>query len=251
MFATEIVALVPTDPHVGRVLGVKVSGLRRTETVDYVLDLVESGESHQVCTAHAVGLYMASHDPELAEIYNGSSLVTCDSEGVRWALQRTGHPVEKVPGIDLVERLCEVSAEKGTRLFFFGSKPGIALDAAEKMREKYPGVVIIGGLDGYQPADTLSKRLQEIKAQGVDILLIGMGVPLQERVAQEAQRWGIAAVSIGVGGTFDVLSGHVKRAPRWMQQAHLEWLWRMLVDLRKAKRVAVLPLFALKVLLSK
>ena len=125
------------------------------------------------------------------------------------------------------------------------------MDAAEKMMDKYPHAVIVGALDGYQGVDNLSKRLTDIKALGIDILLVGMGVPRQEQVAQEAQRCSVATVCMGVGGSFDVLSGRLARAPRWMQRAHLEWLWRVAIDLRKVRRVATLPLFVLKVLRSK
>jgi N-acetylglucosaminyldiphosphoundecaprenol N-acetyl-beta-D-mannosaminyltransferase len=247
MFA-QTVAPELHDPHVGRILGVKVSGLTMDQTVQRIADLARSGGCHQVCTANTVGVVLAQSDEGLADIYDSASLVTCDSEGVRWAMRRQGQVLERVAGIEVVEKLCEVSARTGLRLFFYGARPGVGLDAAEKMMDKYPGAVIVGAKDGYQGTEPLSAQLAALRSLNVDVLLVGMGIPKQERVAFAASEARVAGVSMGVGGSFDVLSGRLPRAPLWMRQARTEWLWRLLIDWRKVRRLGLLPAFVWKVL---
>lgn len=251
MIAPHPVAPCLADPHVGQVLGVKVSGLDSNDTVNFIRGLIESGECHQVCTVHSQGLVMADRDPHLKRIFNESSLVVCDGEGVRWALGRRGIRVDKVPGVGLVEWMCRLSSERGLRLFFYGGAPGIAEEAAERLVERYPRATIVGALDGFHGAEHLDDRLNNIKSMGIDVLLIGMGVPMQEYAARVAKEMGAAAVSIGVGGSFDVLSGRKKRAPTWVQRARLEWLWRSLIDLKKARKLPMLAVFVAKVLREK
>lgn len=248
MIAPEQVASCLTDPHVGTVLGVKVSGLDASGTVNAIRAMVDSGECHQVCTIHSMGLVIADRDPQLKRIFNESSLVVCDGEGARWALQRQGIAVDKVPGVDLVEWICRLSSERGLRLFFYGAEPGVAELAAERLVEKYPRAQIVGALDGFHGAEHLDERLKSIKAMGIDVLLIGMGVPLQEYAARAAKDMGAATVSIGVGGSFDVLSGKRRRAPVWVQWARLEWLWRSVIDWKKLPKLPLLAVFVLKAL---
>lgn len=207
---------------------------------------------HLVVTADAAGIVIAQDDPEYREICAAADLVTPDSYGVVWALRRAGHTdVERVSGVDLARRLVESSAERGYRLFFLGAAPGVAERAAERMRLEVPGCNIVGTHHGFFPADSDELVAAEIATTRPDVLLVGMGIPRQEKFLARALALTGARVGIGVGGTFDVFSGRAKRAPRWVRRLRLEWLWRTLLNPRKLSKVKALPRFVSLVLRSR
>ena len=225
-------------------LGLPIHGVDMTAALDRIHALVKSGGVHHVVTADASMLVTAQTDPELATILREAALVTPDSVGVLWGAKRRGTPLsERVSGVEIVEKLCEASAEHGTRLYFFGAAPGIAPLAAERMTAKYPGCLIVGTHDGFFKPDAVDSIVAEIKAAKPDILCVAFGIPRQEKwIRAHAKEIGVP-VSIGVGGTFDVLSGTVKRAPLLFQKLHLEWLWRVIKNPKKLNKVMLLPKF--------
>jgi N-acetylglucosaminyldiphosphoundecaprenol N-acetyl-beta-D-mannosaminyltransferase len=150
---------------------------------------------------------------------------------------------ERVSGVELVERLCALSPQKGYRLFFFGAAPGVAAQAAERMQAKYPGAEFVGTRNGFFTPDDLPDIIAEIRAARPDILCVALGIPKQEKfIAAHRDELG-ASVLIGVGGTFDVLSGTVRRAPKLFQALRIEWLWRVLSNPKKINKVMLLPRF--------
>lgn len=187
---------------------------------------------------------MAERDSELRRIVDSAELVTPDSAGILWACRRMGRPLpERVSGVEIVERLCAASAEKGYRLYFLGAAPGVAENAAARMQTRYPGCRIIGTRDGYFREGEDAAVVREIAAARPDVLCVAMGIPKQEKwIARHRTALGVP-VLIGVGGTFDVFSGKVKRAPHWMQQLNLEWLYRFARNPRKIRKVMTLPRF--------
>ncbi|MBS1719638.1 MAG: WecB/TagA/CpsF family glycosyltransferase [Armatimonadetes bacterium] len=204
-----------------------------------------------VVTADAAGIVQSQSDPELRKIYEEADLVTPDSIGVLWAAKRKGHPLPaRVSGVDLAERLCALSADKGYRIYFLGSSPGVAELAAEKMRLKYPGCNIVGARHGFFPADDDLVVAEEVAAAKPDILLVAMGIPRQEKFIRKTQGVIKAKVSMGVGGTLDVFSGTVKRAPKIIQKMKMEWLWRTLSNPKKIAKAKNLPIFAWRVIRS-
>jgi N-acetylglucosaminyldiphosphoundecaprenol N-acetyl-beta-D-mannosaminyltransferase len=163
---------------------------------------------------------------------------------VLWAARRKKQALrERVSGVEIAERVCQESAEQDYRLYFLGAAPGVAAAAADKMREKYPGACIVGCRDGFFGSDQDQSIVSEIVATGANILFVAMGIPKQEKWIQRHRDQLGCAVLIGVGGTFDVLSGQVRRAPRIMQVLRLEWLWRVLSNPRKINKVMLLPRF--------
>jgi N-acetylglucosaminyldiphosphoundecaprenol N-acetyl-beta-D-mannosaminyltransferase len=157
-----------------------------------------------------------------------------------------------VSGVDLSERLVALSAHKGWRVYFLGAAPGVAAQAAEKMREKYPGAQIVGTRDGYFKPDDEASVIAEVVAAKPDILLVALGIPRQEKFIRRHKAALGVPVLIGVGGTLDVFSGTVKRAPVWMQKASLEWFYRLTSDPRQFKKrlekQRLLPRFVLMTL---
>ena len=157
------------------------------------------------------------------------------------------HMPERVAGFDLVQELMKIAPARGIKFFLFGAAPGIADKAKLKAETLYPGIKIVGTRNGYfKPADE-PEIISQIKNSRADILLAALGVPKQEKWLFKYKDEIQIPVSIGVGGTFDVMAGVVKRAPLWMQKARLEWLFRAMLQPSRAGRLLALPKFVWKV----
>lgn len=245
-----IVSTTPLAPKKRvSVLGLGVDPLTLDECVARIEGFVEEGTPHLVVTADSSGLVAAQTDPEFAEIVRTADLVTPDSFGVVWALRRKGVPnPERASGVDIVDRLCARSADTGHRLFFIGAAPGVAEQAAEKMRLKYPGCHIVGARHGYFPAESDEVVAQEVAVLKPDILFVAMGIPRQEKFIKKTMAIIGATAAMGVGGSFDVFSGNVKRAPKLIQKLKLEWLWRTILNPKKISKAKALPIFAWHIL---
>lgn len=217
--------------------------------MDQLRGFIAGQEPRLVVTADACGIAQAQTDPELMKIYQTADLVTPDSVGVLWAVKRQGQGLpERVSGVDLVDRLCAASADKGYRIFFLGAASGVAEEAAEKMRLRHPGCNIVGTRHGYFPADSDEIVAREVAEARPDVLFVAMGIPRQEKFIMATRHIIQAKVGIGVGGSFDVFSGRVKRAPKLVQAIHMEWLWRTLSNPKKISKAKNLPLFVAYVL---
>ncbi|XWX64091.1 WecB/TagA/CpsF family glycosyltransferase [Desulfitobacterium sp. AusDCA] len=228
------------------VLGVKIDKSSMRESVEYIQRAIERKEKTWVVTANPELIFAAGADARLKQLINRAQLVTPDGIGVVWAAKRLGYPVpERVTGIDLLEALFPAAGENKWRIFFLGSKPGVADLAAKKVIEKHPG--IIGEAQhGYFEPEEQAEILERIRKFQPDLLLVGLGAPRQEFWI--ASHPDLATVNIGVGGSFDALAGLNKRAPRWIQDVHLEWLYRLIKQPQRIKRQMVLPKFAWRVI---
>jgi N-acetylglucosaminyldiphosphoundecaprenol N-acetyl-beta-D-mannosaminyltransferase len=229
------------------VLGILINTFTMTQTVAYIREAIRDQRHIRVVTANPEMIYIANRDQELAELINSADLVTADGIGVVWAVRKLGSFIgERVTGIDLVKALLPIAHSDKWRIFFLGGKPGVAELAAKKVSQDYPELVWQAHHGYFQPSeeDNLLSRINDFRP---DLLLVGLGVPLQEYWIFAHQ--GLAAVSIGVGGSFDVLSGLVIRAPHWIQSWHLEWLYRIWREPWRWRRQLVLPRFVWKVLI--
>ncbi len=229
-----------------RILGLRVDRVSADETLAAIHGFVAAGEPSHIVTADASMAVLARGDADLRAIVDGAALVTPDGAGILWAGRLLGTPLQhKVSGVDLVATLCRHSAKTSTRIFFFGAAPGVAAEAADKMRERFPGTHIVGTRDGFfQPIDE-PQIIEEIRAARPDVLLVAFGIPKQEKWIQQHKAALGVPVLIGIGGSFDVHSGRVSRAPIWMQRSSLEWLYRLSKNPRKIGKVMTLPRFAL------
>lgn len=230
------------------ILGVKVDAVTMIQAVERVANLIDSGKPSIVATANAEMLLRATHDDELKNILNAADLVVPDGAGTVWAARHLGkHMPERVAGFDLVQELMKIALARDFKFFLFGSAPGIADKAKIKAESLYHGIKIVGTRNGYFTAADEPVIIEQIKSARPDILLAALGVPKQEKwLAAHLDELGVP-VSIGVGGTFDVMAGVVKRAPLWMQRARLEWLFRAMLQPSRAGRLLALPKFVLKV----
>ncbi len=230
------------------ILGVDVDAVTMAEAVDVVRRAMDTRAGVMVATANAEMLMRATHDEELRHILNASALVVPDGAGTVWAARHLGHAMpERVAGYDLAQELLRCAPAEGRRVYFFGSAPGVAEKAKAKAEQLYPGIEIVGVRNGFfSPADNAA-IIAEIRAARPDLLLVALGVPKQEKwIAAHLAELDVP-VAIGVGGTLDVMAGVMKRAPHWMQKAKLEWLFRGLMQPKRAGRLLALPKFVLKV----
>lgn len=230
------------------ILGVDVDAVTMAEAVDVVRRAMDTRAGVMVATANAEMLMRATHDDELRHILNASALVVPDGAGTVWAARHLGHAMpERVAGYDLAQELLRCAPAEGRRVYFFGSAPGVAEKAKAKAEQLYPGIEIVGVRNGFfSPADNAA-IIAEIRAARPDLLLVALGVPKQEKwIAAHLAALDVP-VAIGVGGTLDVMAGVMKRAPHWMQKAKLEWLFRGLMQPKRAGRLLALPKFVLKV----
>ncbi len=230
------------------ILGVGVNSLRMADAVNLVEKYMDDRANVIVATANAEMLMNATRDADLKRILNSAALVVPDGAGTVWAAHQLGYDMpERVAGYDLAQELMKRAPQKDRRIFFFGSAPGVADKAKLKAEELYPGINIVGTRNGFFTEQDIPDILEEIKKANPDLLLVALGVPKQEKFLDKYYKELGVPVSIGVGGTFDVMAGVMKRAPLWMQKAKLEWLFRGMLQPKRAGRLLALPKFVLRI----
>ena len=233
------------------ILGVQVSTKTMAETVDTLLGYLDEERVHCVFTPNSEIIYMAYKGPQFAQLLNSADLNTADGIGVVYASRILGQPLrERVAGFDLMNRLLERAAPDRRRVFLFGAKPGVAEEAADKLTQLYPGLVICGTRDGYFKEEQTPEIVGQINAAEPDILLVCLGAPKQEKwIADNRDRLN-ARIVLGAGGSLDVLAGRVERAPESWQRLGLEWAYRLKKEPKRIGRMMALPRFGLTVLLK-
>jgi N-acetylglucosaminyldiphosphoundecaprenol N-acetyl-beta-D-mannosaminyltransferase len=167
---------------------------------------------------------------------------------VVWAARRQGCQISApVAGVDLIPLLAAMCARRGFRLFLLGAAPGVAADYAARLRAEHPGLAVAAHSGSPDPSSD-EESLKLIRAHRTQVLLVAYGAPRQELWIDRMRDRAAVAVGMGVGGSFDYLTGRVPRAPLWMRRAGLEWMHRLAIQPWRIRRMAVLPGYALKVL---
>lgn len=231
------------------ILGVRIHCVDMATTLDSIRRFIADGKPHILVTADASSISLAQRDEDFKGLVNNADLVTPDGSGILWAGKRLGTPLtERVSGVDIARRLCEMAAQEGFSIYFLGAAPGVAELAADNLTRQYPGLKVAGVHDGYFADSESDSIAAEIRSSGAKALLVAMGIPRQEKWIRDHLNDLGVSVAIGVGGTFDVFSGKVRRAPVWMQRHGLEWLFRLAMNPRKISKVAELPRFAAMVI---
>ena len=215
-------------------------------TMDQALDMVEKfvrrGRPHMVITSDASALVRAQEDHELRQIMAEADLVTADGAGIVAAARVLDTPLtQRVSGCDMVDLICERSAAAGYSVFLLGAEPGVADEAAARLCERYPELKIAGLRHGYFTDDEEPAIIEAIRDARPEVLFVALGIPRQEKWIRRHSAELDVPVCLGVGGSFDVISGRVARAPAWMQRAGLEWLYRTLQRPTRWRRLAALP----------
>jgi len=208
---------------------------RYTETalVDHVLDhAFNSKQTRQIVTANAQFYVLAEKNERFHSCLETAEYICADGMPIVWACERfTGIKVPRITGVDFIGLLCQRGARDGLRVYLLGGRPGTAQATADKLEELYPGVTIVG-VDcpkwGFESSpETLQPVLDRISMARPHILLAGLGAPKQEFFINDHVRPLKVPVAIGIGGSFEILSGSLKRAPAWVQTSGFEWAYRL------------------------
>jgi N-acetylglucosaminyldiphosphoundecaprenol N-acetyl-beta-D-mannosaminyltransferase len=219
-------------------MGCAIDNLSMEETLQTVEGFVRTGQPHQHVVVNVDKLVKASHDPELRRIINDCALVNVDGMPVVWASRLLGKPLkERVAGVDLFEALMQRAGEKGWRVFLLGAREEVVSQVAATYQRKYPRLVLAGYRNGYWKGELEETQVvEQIREARPDLLFVAISSPKKEQFLGRYQAEMKIPFAMGVGGTFDVAIGRVRRAPLWMQKSGLEWFYRFLQEPRRMFR---------------
>lgn len=234
--------------HRDRVLGVPADAVTMRGAVDLVDEAIQSGSQMAIFAMNPEKVIAAQRDQVLAATLASAELLIPDGIGVVMALRRQGLDVERVPGSELMPALCELAAMRRVSVYLLGARPEVNASAAAALRTSYPQLQIAGRHDGYFSEAQTQEVIADINASGAAIVFVALGSPRQERWIETHREQLQVAVLQGVGGTFDVLAGTVRRAPPLWLRLNLEWLYRLLSQPSRLLRQRALPLFAWQML---
>ncbi len=239
---------LPTVP----IYGIPFSKVSMDETVNYLIEAIEGRQVTHVITANPIMIMSAVEDPNYSAMIRRADLIVPDGAGVVWAAKYVGQPVaERVTGFDLLHRLLQEGETRKWKAYLLGTSQEIIEAAAEKLQLQYPQVKIVGYRNGFFGPDQDEEVVEEIRAAAPDLLFVARGADTQEPwIVKYKHKLGVPLI-MGVGGSFDVVSGKLKRAPDIFQKLRLEWFYRLLQEPKRYKRMLVLPKFVVKVVRDK
>jgi N-acetylglucosaminyldiphosphoundecaprenol N-acetyl-beta-D-mannosaminyltransferase len=219
-------------------MGCKIDNLTMQETLDKIADFIRERTPHQHVVVNVDKLVKASRSPALRRIINACALVNVDGMPVVWAARLLGTPLkERVAGIDLFDALMRRAAESDWRVFLLGAREEVVAGVAAHYTKQLPSLTICGWRHGYwQGAQEEGQVAEQVRASRADLLFVAISSPQKEQFLERHQGVMQVPFAMGVGGSFDVVVGKVKRAPRWMQRAGLEWFYRFLQEPRRMFR---------------
>ena len=222
------------------IMGLQFDNITMEEALDAAKALLQGEHAARVVTPNAEIAYEALHDENMRTLLNSAELMLPDGAGVVLASKILKTPLkQKVAGVDFADGLLGVLETTGQSLYLLGSKPGIGELAAQKMMQKHPRLRIAGIADGYFQDE--APVIDKINASGADVLFVCLGAPKQEQFMARHQKTLHVKLMAGLGGSLDSFAGTVKRAPKWMIRLNLEWLYRLIKEPKRFKRMLRLP----------
>jgi len=226
------------------IVGVKVDNVNYIEAEKKVQEYLEGDKLNMIFTPNGEMLLNAVKNREFENVLNEAQLVIPDGIGVVIASKFYGTPLkERVTGVDLTNRILAIAAERGKKVYMLGAAKEVVTAAADKVKEQYKGLNIVGIRDGYFSEDDEAEIIEDINNKETDILLVALGVPKQEFFIYNHRNELKVKLAIGIGGSLDVISGRLKRAPEFYQKNGLEWLYRLIQEPSRLKRIMNLPKF--------
>ena len=234
------------------ILGISVDKVTKAEALAAFEGFLEEDHCSQIVTLNPEMILEAQENSKFNKLLLDSELVFPDGIGLVYASKIKHQPLsERVTGIDFTRSALELLAKKGKSAYFLGAKPGIAEAAARNIEKEIAGLKVVGARDGYFKAEDEEEIVNEINNSGADFLCLALGAPKQEFFAHKYKDKLKCKVVIGIGGSFDVWSGTLKRAPEFYINHNIEWLYRLLQEPSRIGRMAKLPLFLFKVAMHK
>ena len=241
-----------------RILDIPVDMVDSREAMDILRAMMKSPDCSLIVTPNSEIIVNATKDPELKSIIEEADLVIPDGIGLVYASRIMNVALrERVTGIDFLGDILDYLEESGQSIFFLGSKPpegenpGVAELAARRIKEKYKDIVIAGTHHGYFKEADEKGIVEAINDSGADFLCVALGSPKQEKFVSRWRHDLRVRGAIGVGGSLDVWAGTLKRAPAFYRKHGLEWLYRLIQEPSRYKRMAALPYFMIKVAVSR
>lgn len=232
------------------VMGLKFDSMTMDEALSRAEALLRGDKAAYVVTPNAEIAYEALHDGQLREMLNGADLMLPDGAGVVLASKLLRTPVkQKVAGVDFAAGLLGILERNGQSLYLLGGKTGIGELAAQKMLEAHPQLRIAGIADGYFQDE--APVIAKINASGADALFVCLGAPKQEQFMVQHQQELHVHLMAGLGGSLDAFAGTVQRAPAWMIRLNLEWLYRLIREPKRFRRMLRLPKYLWAVMLKR
>jgi N-acetylglucosaminyldiphosphoundecaprenol N-acetyl-beta-D-mannosaminyltransferase len=231
------------------ILGVRVHKVTMSEALAQLEWMSQKTGPHLVITLNSEMLMLAQHNREFRGIINNASLTLPDAMGIVWASRMLGDPLpERTAGVDTVERFANIARQRGIRFFLLGAASGVAEQAAAKLQGRYPGLIIAGTYAGSPHLDEEPDICRRVRSASPHVLLVAYKVPEQEFwIARNLHRLHVPVI-MNVGGALDFIAGVTRRAPLWMRERGLEWLYRLIQQPRRWRRMLALPRFAAAVL---
>ncbi|MBS6601688.1 MAG: WecB/TagA/CpsF family glycosyltransferase [Clostridium sp.] len=213
-------------------MNTEIDNLTMKETIDEIDKLIKKDKNAYVVTPNVDHIVKLETDKELQEVYKDADLILTDGKPLIWISKFYKTPIkEKISGSDLFPLLCEMAAEKGYNMFFLGAGDGVANKAAQNLTNKFPKLNIVGT---YSPPFGFEKDKKEIEKiinmvnkANTQILIVGLGCPKQEKFIHKYRKELNVPISLGLGASLDFEAGNIKRAPKWMSDNGLEWLYRL------------------------
>ena len=241
----------PTDKRID-ILGVWVDAISLTDAVTTVDHWIGSTQTQMILAVNPEIVIASHRDSKLRLCLNHASLLIPDGIGIVIAARLLhGKRFSRLPGSELMPALCERAAQRGYRVFLFGASQHANDRAAEELKKTYKGIDIAGRHQGFVSDNEMGPLIDKINTSKTDILFVALGSPRQEYWINNYAAYLNVAVCQGVGGTFDIIAGLVKRAPLWLRRIHLEWLYRLIRQPNRILRQTALPRFVIQVLLKR
>lgn len=223
------------------VMGAPVDPWTMEQTVEAADALIKDGRFAHLIGVNADKLLQMRDDSEMDVCVRRCEIVNADGASMVMAAKKLGVDLPgRVAGIDLMWELCALAEREGHRVYLLGAKAEVVEKTAEVLAERYPKMTIAGYRDGYFKDEEFDDVVAEVEQARPDIVFVGITSPKKERLIERFRELGAKGVFVGVGGSFDVVSGNIPRAPMWMQRANLEWLFRMMQEPKRlVKRYVV------------
>ncbi|NMA65497.1 MAG: WecB/TagA/CpsF family glycosyltransferase [Clostridiaceae bacterium] len=232
--------------------GVKINNLTMEEALDFTMSMLENNSPGRIYTPNSEIIMQAYRDEELKSILNDADILVADGAGVVLASRILNKNLkEKVSGIDLVKRIFKNTKKRPISFFILGGKPGVPEKAAINIYSEYPKAKIVGYHHGYFKEEQIPEIIENINKSKAEVLLVGLGAPKQEKWIHEHYKQLSCKVIMGVGGTIDVFAGTATLAPEFIRKAGLEWLYRLIKQPSRYKRMLDLPRFMILTLKTK